>query len=68
MRTKIMRQKNLLGQIKKYVELGKVDEEFKSTDFDFLVKSKSFLSKHAVGNGKYNEFFIRVEKGKYKLK
>ena len=63
-----MRQKDLLGQIKKSVESGKVDKEFKATDFDFLKKSKSFLSKHAVGNGKYNEFFIRVSEGKYKLK
>jgi len=59
----IMRQKNLVEQIKKS---GK--KHFKTSDFEFLSKSPSFLSKHAKDNpGKYTEYFIRVSKGIYKL-
>jgi predicted metal-binding protein len=62
-----MRQKKLIDQIRENVKKGKVKEPFKVSDFTCLNKSKSFLSKHAVGNGKYTEYFIRVERGKYKL-
>lgn len=63
-----MRQKNLLQQIRDAIQLGKVTQPFRTSDFDFLSNSPSFISKHAVGNGKYNEFFVRVNKGLYKLK
>lgn len=63
-----MRQKNLAQQIKDAVQSGKVKEPFKSFDFHFLNSSPSFISKHAVGNGKYSEYFIRVGRGTYKLK
>jgi len=63
-----MRQRNLVQQISDAVRSGKVKEPFKSSDFSFLAKSPSFISKHAVGNGKYNEYFIRVARGLYKLK
>lgn len=63
-----MRQKDLLKQINFAVKTGKVKEPFKSSDFEFLDKSKSFISKHAVGNGKYSEYFIRVSRGLYVLK
>ncbi len=63
-----MRQKNLVNQITVAVKSGKVKEPFKSSDFPFLSKSRSFLSKHALNNGKYNAYFVRVEVGKYKLK
>jgi hypothetical protein len=63
-----MRQNNLVQQIKDAVHSGKVKEPFKSSDFHFLSSSPSFISKHAVGNGKYTEYFIRVERGIYKLK
>jgi hypothetical protein len=63
-----MRQRNLVTQIKDAVNKGLVNEPFKSSDFDFLTSSPSFISKHAVGNGKYTEYFIRVGKGLYKLK
>jgi hypothetical protein len=63
-----MRQKNLAQQIKDAVQSGKVKEPFKSSDFHFLNSSPSFISKHAVGNGKYSEYFIRVGRGTYKLK
>ena len=63
-----MRQRNLVQQIKDAVRSGKVKEPFKSSDFDFLTSSPSFISKHAVSNGKYSEYFIRVGRGTYKLK
>jgi len=63
-----MRQRNLVQQIKDAVRSGKVKEPFKSSDFHFLTSSPSFISKHAVGNGKYTEYFIRVGRGTYKLK
>lgn len=62
------RQRNLVERITELVKSGKVPEEFKSSDFEFLSKSQGFIAKHAVGNGKYNEYFIRIERGKYKLK
>ena len=63
-----MKQKNLIGQIKDALDSGEVKKPFKSSDFHFLSSSPSFISKHAVGNGKYTEYFIRVERGKYKFK
>jgi hypothetical protein len=63
-----MRQSNLVQQIRDAVRIGKVKEPFKSSDFHFLSRSPSFISKHAVGNGKYTEYFIRVGRGSYKLK
>ena len=63
-----MRQSNLVNQIRDAVRNGKVKEPFKSSDFHFLSSSPSFISKHAVGNGKYTEYFISVGRGTYKLK
>jgi len=54
------------GKIKAYSKVGKeIESDF---DFQFLGSSPSFISKHAVVNGKYNEYFIRVALGLYKLK
>lgn len=63
-----MRQSNLVHQIRDAVSNGKVIEPFKASDFSFLSKSPSFISKHTVGNGKYTEYFVRVSRGQYKLK
>lgn len=63
-----MRQRNLVKQIRDFVFEGKVREPFKSSDFPFLSRSSSFISKHAMGNGKYTEYFVRVGRGLYKLK
>lgn len=63
-----MRQRNLVQQIRDAVRNGKVKEPFKSSDFHFLSSSPSFISKHAVGNGKYTEYFTRIGRGTYKLK
>ena len=63
-----MRQRNLVQQIRDAVQSGKIKEPFKSSDFPFLVKSPSFISKHSIGNGKYTEYFIRVGRETYKLK
>ena len=63
-----MRQQNLVQQIKDAVHRSKVKEPFKSSDFSFLSKSPSFISKHAVGNSRYTEYFVRVGRGLYKLK
>lgn len=63
-----MRQSNLVKQIRDCVLEGKIKEPFKPSDFSFLAKSPSFISKHAVGNGKYTEYFIRVARGRYKMK
>lgn len=59
---------SLIQRIRQAVYSNSVTEPFKVKDFTFLNKSPSFLSKHAVGNGKYNEYFIRVSRGMYKLK
>lgn len=63
-----MRQRNLIKQIKDDVISGKVKEPFKSSNFSFLKNSPSFISKHAVGNGRNSEYFIRIGRGLYKLK
>ena len=63
-----MRKSYLVQQIKDSVRSGKVKEPFKCSDFHFLNTSPSFISKHAVDNGKYTEYFIRVGRGTYKLK
>jgi hypothetical protein len=63
-----LRQSNLVQQIRDAVQSGMVKEPFKSSDFNFLSRSPSFISKHAVGNGKYTEYFIRIARGIYKLK
>jgi len=63
-----MKQRNLVHQIRDAVSAGKVKEPFKFSDFSFLSSSPSFISKHAVGNGKYTEYFVRVRLGLYKLK
>lgn len=60
-------QKKLIKKIRDEVKSGNVKEPFKSSYFSFLNKSPSFLSKHAVGNGHYREYFIRVSRGYYKL-
>jgi hypothetical protein len=64
----IKKELNLYPRIKELVESGKVSKFFKSTDFPFLERSKPFLPKHCVGNGKYSEYFERVSRGVYKLK
>ncbi len=63
-----MREKNLAERIREEVQSKRVTEPFKSSDFTFLEKSPSFISKHALGNGRYNEYFVRVARGIYKLK
>ena len=63
-----MKKSSHLEKIKEAVQQGKTIEPFMSSDFPFLSKSPSFLSKHAVGNGKYTEYFVRVSRGLYKLK
>lgn len=65
---KAMRQSNLVEQIRKAVISEEIKEPFRPSDFSFLSKSPSFISKHAVGNGRYTEYFIRVRRGEYKLK
>lgn len=60
-----MRQRNLVKQIKDAILSGQVKEPFKASDFAFLNKSPSFLSKHCLGNGKYSNYFERVELGQY---
>lgn len=63
-----MRQRNLVQQIRNAVSTGRVKEPFRFSDFSFLNNSPSFISKHAVGNGKYTEYFVRISRGLYKLK
>lgn len=65
---KNMRQKNLVKRIREDVISKKVKEPFRAIHFPYLEKSRSFISKHAVGNGKYKEYFERVGYGSYKLK
>lgn len=62
-----MREKNLERRIREELISGRINDPFKSSDFIFLAKSPSIISKHAVGNGKYTEYFIRVSRGLYKL-
>lgn len=61
-------KKKLIDKIRDEVKSGNVKEPFKSSDFSFLNKSPSFISKHAIGNGHYSEYFVRVSRGYYKLK
>jgi hypothetical protein len=63
------RQRHLINQIIELVKNGTITEPFSTKNFKFLKNSPAFLSKHAVGNpGHYNEYFIRVMRGRYKLK
>lgn len=57
----------IIERIRHVVNSNTVSQPFKVGDFDFLKRSPSFLSKHAVGNGKYTEYFVRVSRGLYKL-
>lgn len=66
--TKKMKYKSYVERIKDEVASKKIAEHFRVSDFDFLKKSPSFLSKHREGNGRYSEYFIRVKRGLYKLK
>lgn len=60
---------NLNDRIRKLVEEGKLAEPFRAGDIPFLKGgSKSFLAKHCEGNGRYTEYFVRVDVGLYKLK
>jgi hypothetical protein len=63
-----VKKSSLVEKIKESIQQGKTIQPFKSSDFPFLSKSPSFLSKHADGNGKYIEYFVRVGRGLYKLK
>lgn len=63
-----MRQSKLLNGIKEEISKENIKEPFRSSDLKCLEKSPAFLSKHCVGNGKYNEYFIRVSRGLYKVK
>lgn len=58
----------LLKKIARDVESGKVKRRFRVKDFSFLSKSPSFISKHAIGNGRYAEYFRRIKRGLYELK
>lgn len=57
-----------IQSIKHDVNNKVVSEPFRASDFSFLKRSPSYLSKHAVGNGRYSEYFIRVDRGLYRLK
>ena len=59
---------SLIQRIKDAVNSKYVLEPFRVNDFNFLKSSPSFLSKHAVGNGKYTEYFVRESRGLYRLK
>lgn len=63
-----MRQKNLVKRIREDVKSKKVKEPFRAIDFPYLEKSRAFISKHAIGNGKYTEYFERVGYGLYIIK
>lgn len=56
-----------IQRIRQVVRDNEVAEPFRSSDFDFLSRSPSFLSKHAVGNGRYTEYFVRDSRGLYIL-
>lgn len=65
------RQRNLIDKIKSYIELGKVNNEFRACEFDFLKpNSVNFIWKHSDQNTKLNGniYFIKTVRGKYKLK
>ena len=61
-------------QIKKAVSVRKLKEPFSVSNVNLICavlldRSPSFLSKHAENNpGGYTEYFIRISRGKYKLK
>ncbi len=57
----------LIDQIRHAVKNGEVKEPFKASDFKFLTKSPSYLSKHVSNNGLYIDYFIRISRGRYKL-
>jgi len=57
-----------IEKIKRAINNKTVSEPFRASDFSFLIRSSSYLSKHAVGNGRYSEYFIRVARGLYRLK
>ena len=62
------RKSKLLNCIQKFCK-ERNKSTFRVSDIPCLKKSKSFLSKHRVGNpGGYTEYFIKIEKGLYKLK
>jgi hypothetical protein len=64
---------SIVTYIKKAVSSGRLVQPFTVSDVNkfcsgLLIKSPSFLSKHAKNNpGGYTEYFIRTSKGKYRL-
>lgn len=58
----------LFNRIRDSVNRNFVAETFKVCGFPFLNRSPGFLSKHAVGNGRYSKYFIREGRGLYRLK
>jgi hypothetical protein len=64
----------IFTQIKKAVLVRKLKEPFSVSNVNLICpglieSSPSFLSKHAENNpGGYSAYFVRISRGKYKLK
>ncbi len=68
-----MKKSDFFEKIKKAVTENILGEPFTASEVNskcenVLLKSKSFLSKHAKDNpGKYTPYFIRISRGLYKI-
>ncbi len=58
----------LFKQILNQTNIHKMPKSFKASDFGFLHKSPSFLSKHSIGNpGEYTPYFKKSSRGCYSV-
>jgi hypothetical protein len=66
--------RELASQIYATVESGKLKEPFRAASVRIACPGwaehtySTFLAKHAVGNGKTTELFVRVTRGLYRLR
>jgi hypothetical protein len=67
----LTREGETITAIRAAVRNGNLHMAFRGTDINALLGINwggNFLAKHCVGNGYTTEHFVRVERGKYRLK
>jgi hypothetical protein len=63
--------RNTVKAIRDAVRTGRLKSQFRGTDINVLLGitwGGNFLAKHCVGNGYTTEHFVRVSRGRYRLK
>jgi hypothetical protein len=64
-------ERRTIRQIREAVNKGRLPKEYNAAQVNTALGIKwagTFLPKHAVGNGHTTELFVRVSRGRYRLK